>query len=289
MMSGLTLEGRALPIYPARWDNKKPACEHGWKDATTDPKLIEQLWRGRSDLLTAVPTGKASALAVLDIDTKNKGEAWLADFYGFDWPRTRCHATRSGGLHFVFRHRSGLDSSEGRIAPGVDVRADKGAVIWWPAAGYRVLCEGPVAPWPTSLDQALAAAEERRLDDFRKKVGDAALITPTSPFEEPIPYEINYAWRSLDNACDELRNSPVESGRRNELLNALAYKMGRQIVRGWIKRQWVEDCLLGACKACGLIDDPDDGEAKCRRTIRSGIEAGMLKPYHDIRWRVVGS
>jgi hypothetical protein len=162
MVDQITLEGRRLPIYPARSDTKSPACEHGWKDATTDPHLIDRLWHGRSGLLTAVPTGKASGLAILDIDPKHDGEAWLADFFGYDWPRTRCHATRSGGLHFVFRHRPGLDSNEGLIAPGVDIRGDKGAVIWWPSEGFRVLCEGPVAEWPAVLDAALAEAEERK-------------------------------------------------------------------------------------------------------------------------------
>jgi hypothetical protein len=295
MVDQIRLEGRALPIYPARSDDKKPACEHGWKDASTDPTIIKQLWRGRSGLLTGVPTGERSGLAVLDIDTKHKGESWLADFYGYDWPRTRCHATRSGGLHFVFRHRAGLESSESRIAPGVDVRADKGAVIWWPQEGYRVLCEGPVAPWPAVLDEALAEAEERRRQRFyaingmeAPELGAAAdtdTPAPSPSFPEPIPYEINYARRALDNAYTEL--SVCRDPRRNHLLNALAFKMGRLIVRRWIKREWVEECLWRACKVCGLLDDPEDGPVKTRSTLIRAIEAGMLKPYHNIRWRVM--
>jgi hypothetical protein len=292
MVDQITLEGRVLPIYPARSDNKKPACEHGWKDATTNPRIIEQLWHGRSGLLTGVPTGKASGLAVLDIDPKHNGEAWLADFYGFDWPRTRCHATRSGGLHFVFRHRPGLDSNEGLIASGVDIRGDKGAVIWWPQEGYRVLCEGPVAPWPAALDDALEEAEERRRQRFKvlcDQQGKAdpgdQLITPALlPPGGPIAYEINYARRSLDNACEELRNG--RGGDRNRLLNALAYKMGRLVVRGWIKRGEVEKWLWWACKDCGLLDDPEDGPDKTRDTLHRAIEAGMLVPYKDIRHRL---
>jgi hypothetical protein len=64
--------------------------------------------------------------------------------------------------------------------------------------------------------------------------------------------------------------------------------MGRLIVRGWVKRDRVEDLLMRACKAIGLIDDPDDGPAKCEATIASGIKAGMKQPYHDIRWKVAG-
>jgi hypothetical protein len=288
MVDQLTLEGRALPICPYGAD-KKPTCRGGFNSASTDPMVIDELWRRWPGPLTGVRTGEASGLAVLDIDTKNDGEAWLADFYGFDWPRTRCHSTRSGGLHFVFKTRPGLRCSEGRIAP-VDIRADGGAVIWWPSAGYRVLCEGPVAPWPASLDEALAEAEERRRQRFNRLCGltgeaQPDVDTPTPPsFAEPIAYELNYARRSLDNAYCELYM--CRGGRRNELLNVLAYKMGRLIVRGWIKRERVEEWLLRACGACGLLDDPDDGPAKCRATIASGIEAGMQRPYHDIRWRV---
>jgi hypothetical protein len=35
-------------------------------------------------------------------------------------------------LHFFFQHAPGLRCSRGLIAPGVDVRADGGYVIWWP-------------------------------------------------------------------------------------------------------------------------------------------------------------
>jgi len=56
--------------------------------------------------------------------------------------------------------------------------------------------------------------------------------------------------------------------------------MGRQIARGWIARDRVEEFLLKACKANGLFKD--DGDAQCRATIASGINAGMKRPYHDI-------
>ena len=290
-LSPIFLEGRPLPICPYGSD-KKPTCRGGFNSASADPKVIDELWRLYPGPLTGVKTGEASGLAVLDIDTKNDGEAWLADFYGFDWPRTRCHATRSGGLHFVFQYRPGLRCSESRIASGVDIRADGGAVIWWPSAGFRVLCEGPVAPWPAALDQALAEAEERRRQRFNAISGlgetepSTGSDTPIlSPFPAPIPYELNYAQVSLSNAYGELCMCPDHS--RNHLLNVMAFKLGRRIVRGWIKRDQVEEWLLRACKSNGLLADPvNGGEKKCKDTIASGIRGGMLKPYKNIRQRV---
>jgi putative DNA primase/helicase len=149
MVDQVTLEGRVLPIFPCRWETKKPTCDRGFYAATTDPTEIDRLWRDRPGRLKGVPTGEASGLAILDIDTRHDGEAWLAEFEAtFGFPTTRIHATRSGGMHFVFRHRAGLRKSEGLIASGVDIRAEGSYAVWWPAAGYRVLCEGPVAPWP---------------------------------------------------------------------------------------------------------------------------------------------
>ena len=54
-------------------------------------------------------------------------------------PATRMHRTRSGGIHCLFLHRDGLLNSVSKIAPGVDVRASGGYIIWWPAHGFAVV------------------------------------------------------------------------------------------------------------------------------------------------------
>jgi hypothetical protein len=75
-------------------------------------------------------------------------------------PDTRTHRTRSGGLHLFFRHAPGLRNSASRLAPGCDVRADGGYVIWWPAAGLPVLSAAPAALWPDQLLRQLQAAPQ---------------------------------------------------------------------------------------------------------------------------------
>jgi hypothetical protein len=52
-----TINGRSLPIFPC-YPNKRPACANGFKDASTDPGWIAELWAGRTGLLVAVPTGR---------------------------------------------------------------------------------------------------------------------------------------------------------------------------------------------------------------------------------------
>src|SRR5690348_896733 len=106
------LDGRPLPIFPC-YPNKRPACANGFHDATADPACIAGLWNGRRGLLIGVPTGEASGIAVLDIDTA--GLEWLK---ATDLPTTRQHQTRSGGRHLIYRHRPGLRCSQGVVAPG---------------------------------------------------------------------------------------------------------------------------------------------------------------------------
>jgi hypothetical protein len=61
----------------------------------------------------------------------------------------------------------------------------------------------------------------------------------------------------------------------------MAYALGRLVVRGWIAREQVETYLLWACRDNRLLDD--DGIEQCQKTLASGLNAGALRPYHDIR------
>ena len=96
--------------------------------------------------------------------TAGGGASWFAE-HKHRLPTTRTHRTRGGGLHLVFQHEAGLRCSAGKIAAGIDVRANGGYVIWWPAAGWPVLCEASKAPWPecygiARLVQLVASARE---------------------------------------------------------------------------------------------------------------------------------
>ena len=103
----------------------------------------------------------------------------------------------------------------------MDLKGDGGFVIWWPQRGCRVLCEGPVADFPSWL---WARGE---MGSTIEGAGNGAGIVEPIPSEvaRATAYEINYARRALANACFELRNCP--QGSRNSKLNVLAWNMGR--------------------------------------------------------------
>jgi Bifunctional DNA primase/polymerase, N-terminal len=128
----LRLAHYGRPSFPCL-DNKKPACPNGFKDATADPERLRELWRKHPGLLVGVPTGDASGLFVIDVDSGRHDEAndWL-ESVSSHLPETRWHATKSGGWHILFKHRAGLRNTASKLARGVDTRGDGGYIIWWP-------------------------------------------------------------------------------------------------------------------------------------------------------------
>lgn len=66
------------PSFPCLPD-KRPACPHGFKDATADPDKLRELWQQYPGSLVGVPTGQASGIFVIDVDSARHDEAndWL--------------------------------------------------------------------------------------------------------------------------------------------------------------------------------------------------------------------
>ena len=87
-----------------------------------------------------------------------------------------------------------------------------------------------------------------------------------------------YAAAALDGAAAEL--STTSNGKRNQTLNAVAFRMGRLIAREWIDEKTVADALLGACDANKYLRE--HGHRATMKTIESGIEAGRKEPHPDL-------
>jgi hypothetical protein len=141
------LAAAGYPVFPIA-ASKRPTCPHGFKDAATEAADIRRLWRDHPGPLLGVPTGKVTGLFVLDLDTTRHTAAaeWFERHAPY-LPETRQQTTRSGGLHLFFRHVEGLRNSAGRIALGVDTRAEGGSIIVWQPEAWldrpRALAEAP--------------------------------------------------------------------------------------------------------------------------------------------------
>jgi Bifunctional DNA primase/polymerase, N-terminal len=109
---------------PRTWWGKKAQPYERWYG------MYDERWQ-----LVGVETGGVNGFDVLDVDPD--GLEWFrANQHRL--PETRAHVTRRRGLHLFFHAWPTLRCSVGRIAPGVDVRAEGGYVIWWPREGAPV-------------------------------------------------------------------------------------------------------------------------------------------------------
>jgi hypothetical protein len=158
--AALAVADTGLPVFPTvdkmpAWSNAELGVakgDGGYKIASTDPERVIELFSHRRAKEIAVPMGEMSGLMCVDVDLQ-KGDhvhkwrddnaAWLIE--------TRCHSTRSGGLHFLFRHIPGV-RFPAQLAPGVDIKAGGTGYICWPGTvGYSLLGDVPVAEFP--IDQ----------------------------------------------------------------------------------------------------------------------------------------
>lgn len=153
------------PVFPCNPD-KSPRTPNGFYDATTDEKLVWDGWDFYPESLIAIPTGATTGLLVVDLDCKDdrNGLEEFARILGKEFelsvPTVR---TPSGGLHLYFAHPGiKVTSNAGKIAPGIDIRADGGYIIVPPSAGpngrYTVLHAGCLGPIPPALEAALQNA-----------------------------------------------------------------------------------------------------------------------------------
>lgn len=159
----MNLARAGFPVFPCGAD-KKPLTVHGFKDASIDLGTVSAFWRAHPRALAGVPTGAASGLFVVDLDTDREtgeaiGEASLAALGFADLICTvPTVATPSGGRHLYFRDCS-LGNTTGKLGRKIDTRGNGGYVIApgsvAPAGAYRLM-NGQLTPESlTSVPDAL--------------------------------------------------------------------------------------------------------------------------------------
>lgn len=255
--------GHGWAVFPVVPGGKVPVGGHGCLDATTDVDKVDRWWHSR-DYNIGVATGTASGLVVVDLD----GQEGVASFEALQHANghpgdTAWVRTGSGGWHVYYAHPGGLSNSAGKLAVGIDVRADGGYVVAPPSVHpcggvYRWVVRVDPSPPPGWLP---------------------TLLDPPPPPQRPRDVHVSgdvsaYAAAALEDEANAVTGTPP--GDRNHRLNVAAFKLGTLVAAGALDESEVTGCLLDAARACGLIDD--DGQRAAQNTIESGLRAGRQHP-----------
>jgi hypothetical protein len=252
------------PVFPCLL-NKRPATEHGFKDAVSDPTEARRLFRTAGAAMIGVPTGEASGLAVIDLDVKEGrfGLEWLAA-NEHRMPRTRRHRTQSGGLHLLFAYPAGrnIRNSASKISPGVDVRGNGGYIIAPPSPGYSIEDDTMPSPMPGWLVELL---DPPKVDRVAPTPGPRATIYAN----DGTPYGL----AALTRECEAIRNAG--EGQKHATLNRGAYSIGGLVAAGEV----IEGAAYAALSdALASIRHRCDDFPAAERTLQQGFRDGMASP-----------
>ena len=266
LLAALSLAATGLAVFPCVYCKKEPATGRGFYDATTNPATVRRWFGGNFKRNLAVRTGLVSGAWVFDVDDPDSLKA-LEDRYG-PLPVTR-QSKSSRGVHVWFKTPDvPICSSNGRVAPGLDVKAENGYVVV-PASihptgcAYRWLNDEPLAeppPWLVAL---------------ARKPPPPQPPPPSPNAPRAISYGSGaYGAAALKSEIDTLAATP--KGGRNDQLNRASFSLHQLVAGGELHAGDVESVLIEGATANGLL--AEDGLRQCLTTIRSGARAGLLHP-----------
>jgi len=127
LKAALQYAAHGWPVFPLRGKlpaKPRTAGGRGFRDATTDPAVVERMWARYPDANVGVRCGLASGLAVVDIDPVHGGVDTLTRIESERGvlPGTVMAITGGDGLHLLFRHRAGIGCGANVWGRGLDLR-----------------------------------------------------------------------------------------------------------------------------------------------------------------------
>lgn len=218
----LDLAKRGYAVFPCRGKDdaagksRAPLIAKGFKGASTDEMKIRQWWNTWPDAIPALPTGKNSGFAVLDLDRHKVDEDGIEAIQarGFDPDQLSSLIvdTPRAGLHIYLAPSNCAETSVGRVAKGVDIR-NEGAYVIAPGARLPDGSEWRArAPMPSKIDLALPSWPQ-------------ALYTPLNAAGKGATHRVD-----LSDLLDEPR--PVDWAKVKSALAAIPPDTGRE---EWIR------------------------------------------------------
>ena len=230
--SVLPLRGK-VPIIPG---------SRGYLDATTDPEVIREWWRGYPGANVGVSC-VASGIIALDVDPRNDGDRTLAELEERHQrlPHTPRQSTGGGGEHILFR-KPEIDRVRASAGRGLDVKLHGHLVVdpsitrrpyrW--VKGHHPL-RTPLAElpdWLTGISHSACAPPPPRSGSARSHIEEEAGWGPKP----------RYSRAALQRACEAVESAPW--GQQEPLSCAKPSASARLIGAGLMPRRLAIDCLI---------------------------------------------
>ena len=259
----LTYARRGWRVFPIRTASKVPLPPNGRNAATTSESQIRAWWQKWPSANIGMLTG--AGIAVVDIDNEDGFEELET---AHEFPET-LEALTGRGRHMFFRYDAGDLRTKIGFGRGVDIIAERGAVVLPPSVHesgavytWDTPDEGPTEPL-AELPAWIAAAVHHKPRDVQAGAAEVADNTT------------RYGAAALSSAADIV--DKAAAGTRNATLYAEACSIGRLIAGGEIVESEGREALLDAALGAGL------GEAEAVRAIAGAFQAGAEEPRKGTR------
>lgn len=264
-------------IFPCCVSSKSPATDHGFKDATNDPVMIDiwcqKYWSNQDEYSIGLATGGMNGVWVLDIDKKTDGPISLSALVENYGPIDTATAfTGGGGFHYVFSCSDSFQvKTKVGILPGIDTRGEGGYIIIAPSKHDS----GNYYSW----EQTEIKETPDWLIDFLEKHNGLKTESQYDEHSEPqIKDSIKttaYGQKVLDEQCLQIQTAP--EGQRNSIINTACCVIGNYIAGGEINEDHAREMISSAVSINGIAQEE---QSKTEKTIESGLNRGMKTPKH---------
>lgn len=180
----LAYAARGWPVFPLAERGKNPRTSNGFKDAATNPNVIERWWDRWPEANIGVPTGRAIGAWVLDVDPGKRGADSLAELESElgPLPDTLEQRTGSGGRHLFFAWVEGREvRNRQAVRPGIDVRGEGGYIVVPPSIHPDT---GRTYDWSMGDDDPIVFAPAAWLDllaPVKKAIAPWERVSPPRP------------------------------------------------------------------------------------------------------------
>jgi Bifunctional DNA primase/polymerase, N-terminal len=264
LAAGLEYAAAGMAVFPVS-AAKKPLTEHGYLDASVDPKVIKAWHRqwAHCEWAWSVP----DEILVADVDRKN-GRDGYADFqrlFGLH-PRdagTPMATTPSGGLHLFYRASKAYKNVAAIDGTGIDARSGGGYVL--------LPIRGNGREWLRPYVGATGMLDAPEWFD-RIERAPPGTAPPASPLSTDAKV-LDRGRFALEQACHAIENAP--NGAQEFTLNKRAYTVGGMVARGDIAWEEAREELIAAAKRMPIHGKP---WRKLDAKVERALEDGMARP-----------